>query len=232
MEYLLVLNDSPHGSQRTYNALRWAGALAKAQPGKSLFSCWATGWSVGCRCNPRQMRPITFRKCYGFWLRKVSQSAPAALVWRRVGLMMPRSSLASTAAPWTICAIGQRKQRKCWCFDPPSGGQLSQLAKYPVYINIRVAPVGIIAGYVHNHASPAPEHPSSAQTASNYPQRTKTIHHERYRISPSCILMFACWWRLLLSSCRNGQRPHLCPLPGAGCCATRREVPSLALRSR
>jgi uncharacterized protein involved in oxidation of intracellular sulfur len=29
MEYLLVLNDSPYGSQRTYNALRLAGALAK-----------------------------------------------------------------------------------------------------------------------------------------------------------------------------------------------------------
>jgi sulfur relay (sulfurtransferase) complex TusBCD TusD component (DsrE family) len=29
MEYLLVLNDSLYGSQRTYNALRLAGALAK-----------------------------------------------------------------------------------------------------------------------------------------------------------------------------------------------------------
>jgi uncharacterized protein involved in oxidation of intracellular sulfur len=29
MEYLLVLNDSPYGSERTYNALRLAGALAK-----------------------------------------------------------------------------------------------------------------------------------------------------------------------------------------------------------
>src|SRR5208282_6611214 len=29
MEYLLVLNDSPYGSQRTYNALRLAAALAK-----------------------------------------------------------------------------------------------------------------------------------------------------------------------------------------------------------
>jgi len=29
MEYLFVLNDSPYGSQRTYNALRLAGALAK-----------------------------------------------------------------------------------------------------------------------------------------------------------------------------------------------------------
>ena len=29
MEYLLVLNNSPFGSQRSYNALRLAGALAK-----------------------------------------------------------------------------------------------------------------------------------------------------------------------------------------------------------
>ena len=29
MEFLLILNDSPYGSQRTYNALRLAGALAK-----------------------------------------------------------------------------------------------------------------------------------------------------------------------------------------------------------
>ena len=29
MTYLLVLNDSPYGSQRTYNALRLAGVLAK-----------------------------------------------------------------------------------------------------------------------------------------------------------------------------------------------------------
>ena len=38
MEYLLVLNDSPYGSQRTYNALRLAGALAKgATMGVSIF---------------------------------------------------------------------------------------------------------------------------------------------------------------------------------------------------
>jgi uncharacterized protein involved in oxidation of intracellular sulfur len=38
MEYLLVLNDSPYGSQRTYNALRLAGALAKdATRGVSIF---------------------------------------------------------------------------------------------------------------------------------------------------------------------------------------------------
>jgi len=38
MEYLLVLNDSPYGSQRTYNALRLAGALAKGAPSQvSLF---------------------------------------------------------------------------------------------------------------------------------------------------------------------------------------------------
>lgn len=30
MAYLLVLNDSPYGSQRTYNALRLAGVLAKS----------------------------------------------------------------------------------------------------------------------------------------------------------------------------------------------------------
>jgi uncharacterized protein involved in oxidation of intracellular sulfur len=29
MEYLLFLNDSPYGSQRTYNALRLGGTLAK-----------------------------------------------------------------------------------------------------------------------------------------------------------------------------------------------------------
>jgi len=34
MEYLLVLNDSPYGSQRTYNALRLAGALAKSAAGE------------------------------------------------------------------------------------------------------------------------------------------------------------------------------------------------------
>ena len=30
MTYLLVLNDPPYGSQRTYNALRLAGVLAKS----------------------------------------------------------------------------------------------------------------------------------------------------------------------------------------------------------
>ena len=34
MEYLLVLNDSPYGSQRTYNALRLAGSLAKSATGE------------------------------------------------------------------------------------------------------------------------------------------------------------------------------------------------------
>ncbi len=38
MEYLFVLNDSPYGSQRTCNALRLAGALAKGAAGEvSIF---------------------------------------------------------------------------------------------------------------------------------------------------------------------------------------------------
>jgi uncharacterized protein involved in oxidation of intracellular sulfur len=36
MTYLLVLNDSPYGSQRTYNALRLAGALAKSATGSEV----------------------------------------------------------------------------------------------------------------------------------------------------------------------------------------------------
>jgi hypothetical protein len=118
MEYLLVLNDSPFGSQRSYNALSFVGALAKGATMEVPFSCRMTVSSADCECNPRRMRPITFRKCCGFWLRKVSQSVPAALVWKRVGLTMPRSSLASTAAPWTTFALGQRKQRRCQCSDP------------------------------------------------------------------------------------------------------------------
>jgi uncharacterized protein involved in oxidation of intracellular sulfur len=33
--YLFVLNDAPYGNERTYNALRWAGALQK-RPGNSV----------------------------------------------------------------------------------------------------------------------------------------------------------------------------------------------------
>src|ERR1700756_2568227 len=52
------------------------------------------------------------------------------------GIEMPRSSLASTDAPWTIFAIGQRKQRNCWCSDPLVGhhlnGDTSRLHLEPV----------------------------------------------------------------------------------------------------
>lgn len=38
MRFLFILNDSPYGSQRTYNALRLAGALARGRgPEVSVF---------------------------------------------------------------------------------------------------------------------------------------------------------------------------------------------------
>jgi hypothetical protein len=37
MEFLLILNDSPYGTQRTYNALRLAGALAKSEAREVFF---------------------------------------------------------------------------------------------------------------------------------------------------------------------------------------------------
>lgn len=37
MKYLFILNDSPYGSQRTYNALRLAHALARSNGKVSVF---------------------------------------------------------------------------------------------------------------------------------------------------------------------------------------------------
>ena len=49
MEYLLVLNDSPYGSQRTYNALRLAGALAKGATSEVFIFLLGDGVVSGLR---------------------------------------------------------------------------------------------------------------------------------------------------------------------------------------
>ncbi len=46
MKYLIVLNDAPYGSERSYNALRLAGSLAK-QEGTSV-SVFLMGDAAGC----------------------------------------------------------------------------------------------------------------------------------------------------------------------------------------
>ncbi len=37
MKYLFIFNDSPYGSQRTYNGLRWAVSLARKTPVRVFF---------------------------------------------------------------------------------------------------------------------------------------------------------------------------------------------------
>ncbi len=37
MKYLFVFNDSPYGSQRTYNGLRWALSLSRTNPIRVFF---------------------------------------------------------------------------------------------------------------------------------------------------------------------------------------------------
>jgi uncharacterized protein involved in oxidation of intracellular sulfur len=51
MEYLFVLNDSPYGSQRTYNALRLAGALAKGATGEVSIFLLGDGVVSGLRMH-------------------------------------------------------------------------------------------------------------------------------------------------------------------------------------
>jgi uncharacterized protein involved in oxidation of intracellular sulfur len=49
MEYLLVLNDPPYGTQRAYNALRLAGALAKGATGEVSIFLLGDGVVCGLR---------------------------------------------------------------------------------------------------------------------------------------------------------------------------------------
>jgi uncharacterized protein involved in oxidation of intracellular sulfur len=37
MEFLFILNETPYGSEKTYNALRLAMALQKDQPGTEVL---------------------------------------------------------------------------------------------------------------------------------------------------------------------------------------------------
>lgn len=46
MKYLLILNDAPYGTERSYNGLRLAGALAKAEG--TAVSVFLFGDAVGC----------------------------------------------------------------------------------------------------------------------------------------------------------------------------------------
>jgi len=46
MKYLVILNDPPYGTERGYNGLRLAGALAKAED--TLVSVFLIGDAVGC----------------------------------------------------------------------------------------------------------------------------------------------------------------------------------------
>ena len=46
MKYLVILNDPPYGTERSYNGLRLAGALAKAEG--TTVSLFLIGDAVGC----------------------------------------------------------------------------------------------------------------------------------------------------------------------------------------
>src|SRR3990172_104281 len=46
MKYVMILNDAPYGSERTYNGLRLAASLAKSET-ESVF-VFMTGDAVGC----------------------------------------------------------------------------------------------------------------------------------------------------------------------------------------
>lgn len=52
MNYLLILNDAPYGTERSYNGLRLAGGLAK-QPGNSI-SVFLMGDAVACAVAGQQ----------------------------------------------------------------------------------------------------------------------------------------------------------------------------------
>ncbi len=46
MKYLVILNDPPYGTERSYNGLRLAMSLAKADG--TIFSVFLMGDAVGC----------------------------------------------------------------------------------------------------------------------------------------------------------------------------------------
>ena len=46
MKYLIVLNDAPYGSERSYNGLRLAGSLAKQEG--AIVSVFLLGDAAGC----------------------------------------------------------------------------------------------------------------------------------------------------------------------------------------
>ena len=46
MNYLIILNDAPYGSERSYNGLRLAGSLAKQQD--TSVSVFLMGDAAGC----------------------------------------------------------------------------------------------------------------------------------------------------------------------------------------
>jgi len=54
MHYLIILNDAPYGSERSYNGLRLAGSLAKLEGvNVSLFLVGdAAGCAVACQTTP------------------------------------------------------------------------------------------------------------------------------------------------------------------------------------
>ena len=53
MKYLLIFNDSPYGSQRTFNGLRLAGSLAKREPKELSIFLFGDGVVGGiARQNP------------------------------------------------------------------------------------------------------------------------------------------------------------------------------------
>ncbi len=61
MKYLFIFNDSPYGSQRTYNGLRWALSLSRKGPirvfffGDGVTSALAGFTPASADYNPQEM---------------------------------------------------------------------------------------------------------------------------------------------------------------------------------
>lgn len=124
MKILLIINESPYGSERAWNALRLATALQQEVPGTQLPLFLLSDGVYSAL--PEHHRP---EGSYNIGQMLASLIASGAEVLACVtcidqrGLWTQSSLRASNSARWWNWRTGQQSRIRCWCSSGDAGAR-------------------------------------------------------------------------------------------------------------
>lgn len=113
MNYLIILNDPPYGTERSYNGLRLANALVKEDE-KTSVSVFLIGDAASCAVEG-QTTPngyYNIERMLKSSQPRGARSASAAPAWMRAASSRRRLRRAPIEVRWRSWVLGQRRRTR------------------------------------------------------------------------------------------------------------------------